>query len=114
MMNKNVLDDLDAIYFFDKINMRSNSASHKKIPKLDLNFLDIKEKVEKDKAELEKADKEKEKEISLNNFYKKAKDADMCEKSSTSNNNMLINPLEKIKNYKKSSVLLIILTSFSC
>ena len=39
MMNRNVLDDLDAIYFFDKIDMRSNSASHKKIPKLDFNFL---------------------------------------------------------------------------
>ena len=39
MINKNLLDDLDAIYFFDKINIRANSASHNKIPKLDLNFL---------------------------------------------------------------------------
>ena len=108
MMNKNVLDDLDAIYFFDKINMRSNSASHKKIPKLDLNFLEINERMEREKAELEKAEKGKEKENSLNNFNKKAKDADTSDKSSNANNNILINPLEKIKNNKKTSVLLII------
>jgi hypothetical protein len=31
-----LLDDLDGLYFFDKIEMRSNSTSHKRIPKLDL------------------------------------------------------------------------------
>ena len=54
MMNRNVLDDLDAIYFFDKIDMRSNSASHKKIPKLDFNFLgenNLGKKGREDKAE---------------------------------------------------------------
>lgn len=44
VINKNVVDDLDAIYFFDKVNMRANSASHKKIPKLDLNFVQEKMK----------------------------------------------------------------------
>jgi hypothetical protein len=44
MLNKNCVDDLDSIYFFDKINMRANSASHNNIPKLNLNFLQIKPK----------------------------------------------------------------------
>ncbi len=36
MLKTELLDDLDGLYFFDKIDMRSNSTSHKKIPKLDL------------------------------------------------------------------------------
>lgn len=43
MINKNVIDDLDAIYFFDKVNMRANSANHTNIPKLDLNFINVKQ-----------------------------------------------------------------------
>lgn len=42
MINKNNIDDLDSIYFFDKINMRSNSASITKIPKLDFNVMKLK------------------------------------------------------------------------
>lgn len=42
MIGKNNLDDLDSIYFFDKINMRSNSASITKVPKLDFNVMKIK------------------------------------------------------------------------
>jgi len=42
VIGKNNLDDLDSIYFFDKINMRSNSASITKIPKLDFNVMKIK------------------------------------------------------------------------
>lgn len=44
MLNRNCVDDLDSIYFFDKINMRANSASHNNIPKLNLNFLQMKPK----------------------------------------------------------------------
>ncbi len=47
MINKNLVDDLDAIYFFDKINMRANSASHNNIPKLDFNFLQPQMKTKK-------------------------------------------------------------------
>ena len=36
VLKTELLDDLDGLYFFDKIDMRSNSTSHKKIPKLDL------------------------------------------------------------------------------
>ena len=49
MINKNVVDDLDGIYFFDKINMRANSANHKNVPKLDLNFLQLKYKKKEEK-----------------------------------------------------------------
>jgi len=42
VINKNNIDDLDSIYFFDKINMRSNSASITKIPKLDFNVMKLK------------------------------------------------------------------------
>jgi hypothetical protein len=49
MIKQNVLDDLDAICFFDKINMRPNSASHSIIPKLDLNFLNSKQKKNDDR-----------------------------------------------------------------
>ena len=38
----NIVDDLDSIYFFDKIKMRSNSASNNKIPKLDFNTMKLK------------------------------------------------------------------------
>lgn len=41
-MGKNNIDDLDSIYFFDKINMRSNSASITKVPKLDFNIMKLK------------------------------------------------------------------------
>jgi hypothetical protein len=41
LINKNMLDDLDAIYFFDKINMRTKSATHNNVPKLNFNFLDM-------------------------------------------------------------------------
>lgn len=38
-INKRVLDDLDALYFIDKVNMRSNSNTNSNgIPKLDFNF----------------------------------------------------------------------------
>ena len=36
-MNKININDLEAIYFVDKVNMRSNSASENNIPKLDFN-----------------------------------------------------------------------------
>ena len=52
MINKNIVDDLDAIYFFDKINMRANSASHNNIPKLDLNFLQVKTKKREDHSSI--------------------------------------------------------------
>ncbi len=39
---KSNIDDLDSIYFFDKIQMRSNSASITKIPKLDFNIMKLK------------------------------------------------------------------------
>lgn len=42
MIGKNNIDDLDSIYFFDKINMRSNSASITKVPKLDFNIMKVK------------------------------------------------------------------------
>lgn len=42
MISKNNVDDLDSFYFFDKINMRSNSASLKKVPKLDFNVMKMK------------------------------------------------------------------------
>ena len=32
------MEDLDAMYFFDKIQMRSNSVTPTHIPKLDFNF----------------------------------------------------------------------------
>lgn len=46
MINQNLVDDLDAICFFDKINMRSNSTTHSNVPKLDLNFLNMRKKKE--------------------------------------------------------------------
>ena len=42
MIEKNNIDDLDSIYFFDKINIRSNSSSISKVPKLDFNAMKIK------------------------------------------------------------------------
>lgn len=36
MLKTELLDDLDGLYFFDKIVMRANSTLHKKVPKLDL------------------------------------------------------------------------------
>jgi hypothetical protein len=36
-MNKINIDDLEAIYFIDKVQMRSNSVPENKIPKLDFN-----------------------------------------------------------------------------
>ena len=45
---KNNLDDLDCIYFFDKIKSRSNSATPAKIPKLDFNYLKVKIKKNED------------------------------------------------------------------
>lgn len=47
-MGKNNIDDLDSIYFFDKINMRSNSASITKVPKLDFNIMKLKLKKNED------------------------------------------------------------------
>jgi hypothetical protein len=45
VISKNVVDDLDAIYFFDKFNMtRANSTSHAKVPVLDLGFAKTKMK----------------------------------------------------------------------
>lgn len=37
-MNKNNINDLEALYFVDKVQMRSNSVSDNKIPKLDFNI----------------------------------------------------------------------------
>jgi hypothetical protein len=37
-INSKVIDDLDALYFFDKIEMRSNSQTPSKIPRLDLKY----------------------------------------------------------------------------
>lgn len=41
LINKNLVDDLDSIYFFDKINMRTKSATHNNVPKLNFNFLEV-------------------------------------------------------------------------
>ena len=44
-MNINMIDDLEALYFNDKVNMRSNSVNTlKKIPKLNFNVVDEKQK----------------------------------------------------------------------
>lgn len=37
-MNKININDLEAIYFVDKVNMRSYSVSESNIPKLDFNI----------------------------------------------------------------------------
>lgn len=37
-----MIDDLEALYFNDKVHMRSNSANIKKIPKLNFNVVDEK------------------------------------------------------------------------
>lgn len=37
-MNKENIDDLEAIYFYDKVHMRSNSENEFKVPKLNLNL----------------------------------------------------------------------------
>jgi hypothetical protein len=42
VINTELMDDLDGLYFFDKINMRSNSICHKNIPKLDLKIAEPK------------------------------------------------------------------------
>jgi hypothetical protein len=47
VINNNALEDLDAIYFFDKIDMRAHSTSHKTVPKLDLQMLDRQKKAVK-------------------------------------------------------------------
>jgi hypothetical protein len=44
VINNHALEDLDALHFFDKIEMRS--ASHKHVPKLDLNFIELQKKRE--------------------------------------------------------------------
>jgi|LauGreDrversion4_2_1035121.scaffolds.fasta_scaffold1057934_2 hypothetical protein len=41
-MNINMIDDLEALYFHDKVHMRSNSANIKKIPKLNFHVVDEK------------------------------------------------------------------------
>jgi hypothetical protein len=41
-MNINMIDDLEALYFNDKVHMRSNSANIKKIPKLNFHVVDEK------------------------------------------------------------------------
>ncbi len=37
-MNRNNINDLEALYFVDKVQMRSNSVSENKIPRLDFNI----------------------------------------------------------------------------
>ena len=37
-----MIDDLEALYFNDKVHMRSNSANIKKIPKLNFNIVEDK------------------------------------------------------------------------
>ena len=41
-INKENIDDLEAIYFYDKVHMRSNSENEFKVPKLNLNFALVK------------------------------------------------------------------------
>jgi hypothetical protein len=65
MINKNVVDDLDGIYFFDKIDARANSASHKKIPKLDLNFLESKYRKQAEEERHEKEHLKMKKQVSI-------------------------------------------------
>jgi hypothetical protein len=55
VIDKNIVDDLDAIYFSDKIDMRAHSVSHTNIPKLDLNFAHVsgaKKKVDENNKEI--------------------------------------------------------------
>jgi len=54
-MNKNMIDDLEALYFGDKVHMRSNSVNINKIPKL--NFIAVEEKMEKANKDQEKENK---------------------------------------------------------
>jgi hypothetical protein len=42
VINSNALEDLDAIYFLEKIDMRAHSTMHKHIPKLDLQLVNHK------------------------------------------------------------------------
>lgn len=37
-LNRSNIDDLEAIYFFDKVHMRSNSEKPSKVPKLNINL----------------------------------------------------------------------------
>jgi hypothetical protein len=53
VINSNVVEDLDSLYFFDKIEMRANSTSHKVVPKLDLQFIEM-FKAQQKKAEAKK------------------------------------------------------------
>ena len=32
------MEDLDALYFYDKVHSRSNSTTHTQVPKLNFNF----------------------------------------------------------------------------
>lgn len=37
-INKKIVEDLDALYFFDKVQMKGNSTTPTKVPKLQFNF----------------------------------------------------------------------------
>lgn len=62
MINNDAIDDLDSIYFIDKINMRSKSINHVTIPLLNFNFVNINNK--KDEFDMKNAHENK----FLNNY----------------------------------------------
>jgi len=57
-MNIKVIDDLDALYFGDKVHMRSNSANIKKIPKLNFNVEEANPKPQKELYKIEEGKKQ--------------------------------------------------------